>query len=138
MSTLLEEGRYYRTRSGKKVGPLTFSGDGKRFRYWAGAPGYPNDYWYTQHNAVYSHRSGRTSALGVTDGEDDIIGLWEESADDTDDIPTLRLFAATKAADGLKLRVVIDAKEHDLFVSFSVGASIISALAKALADENQH
>ncbi|MEZ2132515.1 MULTISPECIES: hypothetical protein [unclassified Sinorhizobium] len=68
-------GKYYRTRDGRKVGPMRFSGDGDQYRFWAGAPGFAPDNWYTQFNSHWSKYVGRTN-IGDGERNDDLIAEW--------------------------------------------------------------
>jgi hypothetical protein len=71
----IEAGKLYKTRDGRKVGPMTFAGVGERSKYWAGAPGFPKDNWYTQFNAHWGKYVGRTD-IGGGENADDIIAEW--------------------------------------------------------------
>ena len=68
----IEEGKYYRTRDGRKVGPVEWSKYGKQF---ATAPGFAGDQWYTQWN-VHSGFTGRSSING--EFQDDLIDEWTD------------------------------------------------------------
>jgi len=68
----IEEGKYYRTRDGRKVGPVTFSRNG---RPWATAPGFNEHQWYTQWS-VHSKYQGRASI--EREDKSDLIAEWTD------------------------------------------------------------
>ena len=75
MTIQLEEGKYYRTRDGRKVGPLLFVGvSDTRAPLWATAPGFCEMHWYTQHNPHWAGDYGNASAYGPT--VDDLMEEW--------------------------------------------------------------
>ena len=69
----IEAGKYYRTRDGRKVGPIELS---EPSRGWATAPGYLNSTWYTQENQVYGDCVGRVSIHGECPR--DLIAEWTD------------------------------------------------------------
>jgi len=68
----IEAGKYYRTRDGRKVGPVEFSEYG---RPWATAPGFDKTHWYTQWSAK-SDFAGRASIY--CEHPDDLIAEWTD------------------------------------------------------------
>lgn len=65
----IEAGKYYRTRDGRKVGPITFRGN------LAGAPGFGLGTWY-----VNDGYAGRASTIAET--KDDLVAEWIDEAAD--------------------------------------------------------
>ena len=76
MSIQIEEGKYYRTRDGRKVGPVQFTRiDGKVLPLWATAPGFSDAHWYTQYNdAHWAGDYANASAFNPT--VDDLMEEW--------------------------------------------------------------
>jgi hypothetical protein len=68
----IEEGKFYKTRDGRKVGPIVVHFG----REHAGAEGFRNDHWYISTNRYYSEMSGRVSIRG--ESPDDLIEEWSE------------------------------------------------------------
>lgn len=67
----IRAGRYYRTRDGRKVGPMAWS---RRGILWATAPGFCSDRWYTQHNMHF--KGCYINASTVEETNDDLIAEW--------------------------------------------------------------
>lgn len=67
----IEEGKFYKTRDGRKVGPMEFHSGSA----WATAP---NEYvqWYTQINPDLAEHSGKAGIFG--DEQDDLVAEWQE------------------------------------------------------------
>lgn len=74
MAIKVEEGKYYRTRDGRKVGPMAFSDGSKDF---AGAPGFGEGNWYTQHSRHFKGEYINVSIFGEQD--DDLVAEWVDS-----------------------------------------------------------
>lgn len=67
----LESGKFYRTRDGRKVGPIAWSSKGNLL---ATAPGFSDSYWYTQHNPFYNGSYANITIVSET--EDDLVEEW--------------------------------------------------------------
>ena len=85
MSIQIEEGKYYRTRDGRKVGPVQFTRiDGKVLPLWATAPGFSDAHWYTQYNDA--HWAGDyTNASAFNPTVDDLMEEWVDEPEATHD-----------------------------------------------------
>ncbi len=68
----IEEGKFYKTRDGRKAGPIVIHFG----REHAGAEGFRDDHWYISTNRYYSEMSGRTSIRG--ESPDDLIEEWQD------------------------------------------------------------
>jgi len=67
----IEEGKFYKTRDGRKVGPMKFRSGGS----WATAPN-EDVQWHIQTNVDFADHSGKASIFG--DGPDDLVAEWPE------------------------------------------------------------
>ena len=148
MTIQLEEGKYYRTRDGRKVGPLRFTRvDGAKDKRWATAPGFSGAHWYTQYNdALWAGDYANASAFNPT--VDDLMEEWVDEPEATHDPvehpkhytghppePTSGIQLVTASVDGryLRLNVVVDGKMQVFAVKPHVAASAIGRISEALA-----
>lgn len=134
----VREGRKYENASGYivTISKKLYDPEGSTFigEEWSHSGSTSSERVYRSNGEVVGARGAdRLSSRLVAE-----ISPVKEAASVCSSVSTIRLLAATRIEDGIKLRVVIDAKEHDFYASFSVGASIIIAIARALADQNQH
>ena len=76
MTIQIEEGKYYRTRDGRKVGPLRFSRvNDAEDRRWATAPGFVEAHWYTQFNPAH-YAGDYANACSLRETVDDLMEEW--------------------------------------------------------------
>jgi len=72
----VEEGKYYKTRDGRKVGPMKF---GTKNWWMTDGIGGTSDFYYTQHNPQYAAFSGKSSAMRNNEpAADDLIEEWKD------------------------------------------------------------
>lgn len=76
MTLQLEEGKFYRTRDGRKAGPISFRRDlpDDRDPWFASAPGFSGVNWYTHHNVHYAGDYANVSAFGQSPS--DLVAEW--------------------------------------------------------------
>lgn len=72
----LEVGKFYKTRDGRKVGPIEFRGGELKCFATAEGPFSKSGHWYTQFNEHYPEFSGRSSISG--EHQDDLIEEWRD------------------------------------------------------------
>lgn len=125
----LKDGRFYRTRNGRKVGPIMLD----KKHGLAAAPGFHNA-WYSQDNILLLHPSMKPSLVGrrslIVETPDDLVAEWvDKPKADFSRSSTMRAFRAAceLGNDSDTIRDFCDIAVRD--------SSFIAAFLNALADK---